>query len=431
MSENLMVEDIDDSDDQVNEIRLNNLQEKLIDKCKKAGIKSELKAYIDGDAYLAVEIPNGREKRLIVFSSVESIDKALSSDFEKYVFLGDYVAIANYELNTIEALIRPINGLSRNFLNRRLLGANEESDDIHPIVLQEIGVGLASIEIGEPTEVLKLLARGPFGRSGALSIKISGINILQHNKSLETLRRITNSLFFQIDIQIGLTLSIVRDRRSVRSPTKRGSGTEIDLEFPKVEFDEGPISLYWYARSALGMPLLQFLAFYQVIEYYYPIYWQEEARRRIRSILKDPTFRNDRDADIGKVLSAVSGTGRGFGDERSQLRATLNACLDPTDLREFFAESKERTEFFTTKQKGLTEHKIPLATKDIDLRTHIADLIYDIRCKIVHTKNEGGDGEVELLLPFSKEAELLFHDIELIQYVARKVLVAACAPLKL
>jgi hypothetical protein len=131
----------------------------------------------------------------------------------------------------------------------------------------------------------------------------------------------------------------------------------------------------WRFRKAL----LQFLAFYQVIEYYYPTYSQEEARRRVRSILKDPTFRNDRDADIGKVLSAVTGAGRGYGDERSQLRATLNACLDPSDLREFLVENEDRTNFFSAKQKGLTDHKLPLSSEEADLRAPVADLIYDIR----------------------------------------------------
>ncbi|MCP4441464.1 MAG: hypothetical protein GY810_21360 [Aureispira sp.] len=72
-----------------------------------------------------------------------------------------------------------------------------------------------------------------------------------------------------------------------------------------------------------------------------------------------------------------------------------------------------------------------MTSKDVDLRTPVADLIYDIRCKIVHTKGEGFDGEIDLLLPFTKAAELLYKDIELIQYVARKVLVAASTELSL
>jgi hypothetical protein len=39
-------------------------------------------------------------------------------------------------------------------------------------------------------------------------------------------------------------------------------------------------------------------------------------------------------------------------------------------------------------------------------------VLYALRCKIVHTKGQSSDGEVELFLPFSKEAELLFYDIE-------------------
>jgi hypothetical protein len=93
-------------------------------------------------------------------------------------------------------------------------------------------------------------------------------------------------------------------------------------------------------------------------------------------------------------------------------------------------ETEERTGFFSNKQKGLTNHKLPIENVDADLRNDVADLIYDIRCKIVHTKGEGHEGDVKLLLPFSQEADLLFYDIELLQYVARLVLIAASSPLR-
>lgn len=110
-----------------------------------------------------------------------------------------------------------------------------------------------------------------------------------------------------------------------------------DVQYPKTEFDDAPLSLYWYARGAFGMPLLQFLAFYQVIEFYFPIYSKAEAQRKLKAILKDPTFRGDRDADIGKLLSAIYITRSGaYGDERSQLRATLVECVDGTALKGFF-----------------------------------------------------------------------------------------------
>jgi hypothetical protein len=178
------------------------------------------------------------------------------------------------------------------------------------------------------------------------------------------------------------------------------------------------------------MPLLQFLAFYQVIEFYFPIYSQSEAQRKLRAILKDPTFRGDHDTDIARLLAAihVSRTGA-FGDERSQLRATLVECTDSDALRRYFEADSERKEFFLTKAKSLPYHKIPLANPSMDLRHDVADRVYDIRCKIVHTKTDSRDGSVELLLPFSQEAEQLSFDIDLVQHLAQLVLVVGSAPL--
>jgi len=179
------------------------------------------------------------------------------------------------------------------------------------------------------------------------------------------------------------------------------------------------------------MPLLQFLAFYQVIEFYFPVYSQAEAQRKLKAMLKDPTFRGDRDADIAKLLSSIYVSRSGsFGDERSQLRATLMECVDSQSLRNFLESYPDRKEFYLAKAKGLPYHKVPLANPTADLRSDVADRMYDIRCKIVHTKNDAREGGVDLLLPFSQEAEQLSFDIELAQYVAQLTLIAGSLPFR-
>ena len=111
--------------------------------------------------------------------------------------------------------------------------------------------------------------------------------------------------------------------------------------------------MYWYARSAVKMPLLQFLAFYQLIEFYYPTYSQIDVRRRLKTILKDPTFRGDKDTDIGKILSTIQINRSGaFGDERSQLKVTLTECIDADSLREYFRKDSDRVEFSQIKPKA-------------------------------------------------------------------------------
>lgn len=257
---------------------------------------------------------------------------------------------------------------------------------------------------------------------------MSRCEISTHDQALALLKKSASSLFFQIDLLSDVAFGLVRERSpSLRRPRKEPEASE--LQYPRTEFDDAPITLYWYARSATGMPLLQFLAFYQVIEFYFPAYSRAEAQRKLKAILKDPTFRGDRDADIGRLLSAISVSRSGaYGDERSQLRSTILECIDQDLLREFLTCEPDRDEFYSNKAK--TYHKLPIANTSADLRGDVAERIYDIRCRIVHSKNASRDGEIELLLPFTREAEQLSFDIELVQYLAQQVLIAAGTPFK-
>jgi hypothetical protein len=231
-------------------------------------------------------------------------------------------------------------------------------------------------------------------------------------------------LFFQIDISFDLALMLQRQRQRTNIPKNVQNLSEVDVKFPANEYDKAPLDLYWYAKSATGMPLLQFLAYYQTIEFYFPVYSKIDFQRRVKNILKDPGFNSNRDADVGRLISAMRASGNiGFGDEKSQLKATIKECVDQDEIRAFLTLSDEKKNFFVSKTKGLTDQKISINNPQLDLRDEVAERVYDIRCKIVHTKNSFMDSESELLLPFSKEAELLYFDIELVQYIAQRALI--------
>ena len=131
---------------------------------------------------------------------------------------------------------------------------------------------------------------------------------------------------------------------------------------------------------------------------------------------------------MARVLTTVDPVGRfGLGDERAQLLATINECVDPQELRLFIEAAEDMKVFLSTKNKALTDVRLPIENTELDLRQPVAERIYDIRCRIVHTK--GTRRDVDLLLPNSKEAAMLGHDIELVQFLARKTLIAASSKL--
>jgi len=117
----------------------------------------------------------------------------------------------------------------------------------------------------------------------------------------------------------------------------------------------------------------------------------------------------------------------------------LQQCVNLGELKAYLIDDEGRRKFFSGEQKKdqpLSKYKLTLKGKDkgreieTDLRNEVANRIYDIRCKIVHTKDVGEDSERTALLPFSTSAKSLKEDIYLMRYISQKVLIASSESLR-
>jgi hypothetical protein len=418
----------------------------LKSRCDEAGIKyKQFIAEDDGEAFFKVYLPAGRDERLLLLreSAKHRIRNLLSCSFEKYVFLGDYQAVASYELGSIEALISSLHPFPTLYINRQLRRVfsgewneeDEETSDGEILLTAETKTGEPNIKLSLSNNSLPLLevVSRAHGRLKNLSIKIENLSISRHDEALGILERISGALFFQIDMFTNLPFALIRERRPRILHLIRKSSDQtsiVGLKFPEYQYDKEPLSLYWYAKSATQMPLLQFLAYYQAIEFYFPVYSQMEAKRRVSRVLKDPTFDKSRDTDIIRLISSITqGSRSGFGDERSQLKATINECISEQELRDFIETKPHLKKFYSSNDKKISSCIIPVKRPSEDLRSKVGERIYDIRCKIVHTKTGENTENVELLLPFSKEAEMLNYDIELLKFITRQVIIGSSRPM--
>ncbi len=385
-----------------------------------------------------IDIPAGREHRELVVRNLDEGEALESIPFEKFRFLAGFVAIWSRDLAVVEAALEAGTRIPTILALERLLGSldasgsDEEAQGI-TVASDPNRLPRVSLTIGPPSTefaVLYQLSRDRLVRRPRRfrtpTLRIEGLEVEHHDTAAEILRKVGDAMLFQVDLKTDLPIVLAREQlRPHRMLSRRRHRETVELTFPEDEYDPEPMSLYWYASSSTGLPLLQFLAYYQVIEFFLPSYSQVEAQRVVRNILKDPSFDAHRDSDITRLLTALRGSGnlRSFGDERSQLRATIHECLEPKELRDFLESDSDAKEFYS-KSKALSATRIPLNNPDADLRNEVADRIYDIRCRIVHTKSENLQTEAEPLLPFSKEAQQLGFDIELVRLVARKVLIA-------
>lgn len=402
---------------------------------KEYDIPFEVKeGFLDEEDYYLLHIPSGSDKRIMYLTSPETARTLLDAEFHKLSLISDYEAIADLKSGYIEAGItsRDIIGAT-SLLERRLKKAYGQSriteidlDETTELELKVSNSDGVTLEISQASPRLVAMSRS----INRISIKISLGKEVTHDAARRSLQSLSNSLFFQIEMEsdIGLSLRKELKRRPGSKVRKRVEESSI-LQFPVYEYDEAPISLYWYAKGARAMPLLQYLAYYQVVEYYFPNFTKLEAVRRARKILKTPTFRVDREADLTQLISEISLSGKAGGSEREQLKITIGEVLTNDDVASFFSHNEDISSIVSKKQKGITDKTINLQRKEHDHRPDIAELLYDIRCRIVHTKNDSVNFQSDMLLPFSKAEEGLWPYITIMQFVARHSLIRSSFPL--
>lgn len=402
------------------------------------------------------------EHECFVYEEDKILKKLNDSNFEKYKFILGYEAIWSSGLRNIECEVIQSGSLNRPFFQKNILrrvsryvpsckktsdsfsvdeyNINEPSiDKITSIELQPIGN--IKVSIGMCSEDFAILSacrqweEDPDRlQKHRITLKLSDVEVNTHAEAYKLMEKISNSLFFQIDLLADLPINLVTQRENRlqrRSLLKRrvNRNTVTEIEAPKYEYDSEPMAFYWYAKNNSSMPLFQFLSYYQTIEFYYPIYSNLEAKQKLQNLIKDPRFNPNKDADITKILNSIKlfAGGKGFGNEVEQLKATIKYCITEEDLREFFELNKERLNFYQeNKGKGLSSCKISLDKKS-DIIKDITDRIYDIRCQIVHTKSDG----YKVMNPYSPEVKKMIYDLELVEFIARKVLISSCRPIRI
>jgi hypothetical protein len=389
----------------------------------------------DDDPYIVIRFPNGRSIREITLDE-DGILALANTPFENYRILGEYDAIIDTSTGSIEAALVSRSGqLRRPALLWRLPGAEildnkgeySSQVDASDTVMRSrpekwrivVTDGPRRIEISPASDAVTHLLSSGFSTT---SIKLSGYETTDQESALNTLRSVSNAFLFDLDLCYNVSVELRRLRRFsskyARVPVQQPP------KFPHNNYAEAPLELYRYGRTSAGLPLLQYLAFYQSIEYFFPTFTREDISKRIRAELVDPRFDPTSDQSLTRLISLAAPAAGTPMKERDQLRTAVRACVDVPALSEFIGSSEVYTQHFCDKKQAI-KGVLPLQLKgsQTDLRDQVADRVYAIRCRIVHTKQDGGPSGVDLLLPASKEANSLPADVDLVRFLAQRALV--------
>ncbi|MEV0955114.1 hypothetical protein AB0I97_04415 [Streptomyces sp. NPDC049951] len=394
---------------------------------KEAGAVYSWAKYADDSAcFLKVEMKAGRKVRTVLVGEREA-PGFIGIDFTRFRGVGDYEAYEEMGEEAVLEVALTGYGPGVRFLEKIPGWVNEESEAgkasrLRGYVQLNGSRGERwSAEIGTPSRKFSALAN-----SSSVALRLKGGSRRTHDEALKFLESVGNSVLFEFDLNYGISLTMRRVRSaSGWRPVRRVKRSDLPPVLPRLEYGAEPLSLYSYARSAQGMPLLEFLAYYQVLEYHFSRYSQRDLLDKLRNELRDPTFRADDDRHLSRILGISRQAGKGYGDERSQLKSTVRYCVSEDVLFEFFELNDEVYEHYGNKKqpiKGLPP--LDVKSKKGDLLGVVCERIYDIRCRVVHSKEDGGGQGDSLLMPFSPEAESLRAENVLMRFLAQKVLIA-------
>ncbi|MEI3651891.1 MAG: hypothetical protein V6D39_18335 [Dolichospermum lemmermannii FEM_B0920] len=420
--------------------------QQIAERCQEANIDIAQYNQENIDHGFLIKLKSG-EDTVFIRVSDESRAKLLLEDdihFEKVNCISGYYAYYSIEYQYIEAILECEYGGM--LLNHYQLYESEESIIKQKITNQEankrsiikinndqnvkFSVGLSTPTVSTLTTIRECdiwpIFRGE--RIDYTTIRIEQVPISSHEQALEILEKLADSLLFELTHLTGLPILL--------ATIKYGNNKEISIEKKEVnlerQYDEKPMDLYLYANTAAIMPLVQYLAYYQVIEFYFPTFQKKEAEKIIQIELQNLSFHDDTYTGMKGLIKKVEKfmPKSVYGNEIDALKATINNCLNMEEIKNFFEKDEDRRNFFHNNSE-ITSEKIPRNDENGFL-SNTAKRIYRIRCKIVHTKDlDSADEEKESILPFSKEAQKLGYDIELVKFIARKVLEHCSKPLEI
>ncbi|MEU5907918.1 hypothetical protein ABZ780_26550 [Micromonospora sp. NPDC047467] len=398
-----------------------------------AGLPCEDVSALKDESVLRVTLPasGGEPRDIIVNDNLAGV--YLSADFEYWTFIGDHFGVDNAKQAETELVLSPVTIRDLRRLIR-LAGVEQRAGSrIKLDFTQTMSIDFKSrpgstvqVRIGSPSFALQAAGIRTNGRyASSPSLFISGLSsrLRRRERLLEAVQQVADAVLFELWVVHGIAVDLAPFPRYA-TLTAMADETKALPMVPGLKYSAEAMSLFRYAQSSEKLPLLRFLAFYQVVEYFFPAYAERDTLRRLRQIVIDPTFNADRDSDVARLSQAIRN--KMHLTERDQLKSTIRHCVNDGDLKDFIEADPERVAFVSNRKNGLKSVKA-LALKDAGspLGDQVAERIYDIRCRIVHAKDGGGPAQAALLLPFSAEARSLGHDIDIVRFIAQKVLISS------
>ncbi|WP_157357240.1 hypothetical protein [Amycolatopsis nigrescens] len=252
----------------------------------------------------------------------------------------------------------------------------------------------------------------------SISIKIDFGSEMSDQLLLDKGIEKANSLLYELNVRNDQPFRMIGTALYERESRKQNRQRLPEVRFPTTSLPHEVAELFSSAETARDNPVIAFLSFYQVLEYYFPYAIRKDSIRKVRREIVDPWFSISDDDSIMRILSTVENSVN--APESTQIATLLTHSVRETTLIDFFSKDEAATHF---SRSGPISGVEWINTKNANrsIAAQVAERIYKIRNRIVHAKDDPKYSDVRVLLPNSREAYALQPDIDLVRLLAIEV----------
>ena len=259
-----------------------------------------------------------------------------------------------------------------------------------------------------------------------LTVRVHNLSESHILNAVKRSSRIIENCLFQLSYLKDITLWLMEEwpyRRMYRAGVFRFGDRLRTQRFPlsEINFDSDIIRLYQFGMST-NIPELQFLAFYQVLEYFFVSISNEKLYEKLSTRIKDPRFslsNSNLDRLVQEVIKQRHET-----DETEMLKNVLNKFVDEKGLIEFIeAYEKHLGENIYSKRHNVFGVSIEVRLQEGHVIGNVAKHIKEIRNALVHSTDRY-ERRVRHI-PFTKTTKKIEQDIPLMKFLAERVIIAS------
>jgi len=262
------------------------------------------------------------------------------------------------------------------------------------------------------------------------TIRVTSFFATSHDDAIERTNRILDACIFELGYLKRMGIQLADDwphRRRLTAVERFNYGDKYNsdhLPSPRSSFNPDLVRFYQFGMSS-DIPVLQFLAYYQVLEYFFLTVSDEHLYAKLSQRLNDPRF-STVPKQLDRVIQDVAEHKRS-SNETEMLKAVLVRFVDKADLAAFITEYQTHLgEKVYTKKRGRfgTETNVNLDPEHIF--DGIAGIVKAVRNALVHSSDRYDRNDRHV--PFSKSTEIVRLEVPLLKYLAERVIIGSATP---